>query len=240
MFHDYFVGNPQGIGFHAPDTDHLNCIWEPSPATSRSTARSCDVHRGRRDRPPRCTAGGPSSPGRRWRPATWCSPLDPGALRAWSPRPREPAEPSPAARAGRRPRRGPAVAVTRLWLDRDVAPERPAFNAVSRSPRSTGHRLLPAGAACAEWAARTGGSVVELHSYACSAPDADTATARMRAELAALWPETAGAPVVHWRAVRGHRADFPPGIAGTMPTVGGAAPGTGSPATSLPPRSSPA
>src|SRR6185312_16820949 len=29
MFHYYFLGNPEGIGFDAPDTDYLTCIWAP-------------------------------------------------------------------------------------------------------------------------------------------------------------------------------------------------------------------
>ena len=78
----------------------------------------------------------------------------------------------------------------------------------------------------AEWAARTGGSVVELHSYACDAPDVATATARMRAELAALWPETADARVLHQvERLEATAPTFPPGTAGTRPRVAGAAPG---------------
>ncbi|MGQ0572828.1 MAG: FAD-dependent oxidoreductase, partial [Pseudonocardia sp.] len=29
MFHYYFLGNPEGIGFDAPSTDYLTCIWAP-------------------------------------------------------------------------------------------------------------------------------------------------------------------------------------------------------------------
>ena len=32
MFHYYFLGNPEGIGFDAPDTDYLTCIWAPFAA----------------------------------------------------------------------------------------------------------------------------------------------------------------------------------------------------------------
>ena len=81
----------------------------------------------------------------------------------------------------------PPFAVARLWLDRDVDPARPVFNAVSREPTLdsvTVYSRLERPSA--EWAARTGGSVVELHSYACTAPDGATATERMRAELRAL------------------------------------------------------
>ena len=59
-------------------------------------------------------------------------------------------------------------AVARLWLDRDVDPARSTFSAVSREPTLdsvTVYSRLERPSA--EWAARTGGSVVELHSYAC-------------------------------------------------------------------------
>ncbi|MEK6440743.1 FAD-dependent oxidoreductase [Pseudonocardia sp. T1-2H] len=29
MFHYYFLGNPEGIGFDAPVTDYLTCLWDP-------------------------------------------------------------------------------------------------------------------------------------------------------------------------------------------------------------------
>jgi carotenoid phi-ring synthase / carotenoid chi-ring synthase len=121
----------------------------------------------------------------------------------------------------------PPFAVTRLWLDRDVAPERPTFSAVSREPTLdsiTVYSRLERPSA--QWAERTGGSVVELHSYACTAPDVDTATARMRGELAALWPEFADARVVHWQQrMEATAPTFPPGGAGTRPTPSGEARG---------------
>ena len=70
---------------------------------------------------------------------------------------------------------------------------------------------------------RVGG---ELHSYACSAPDAASATARMRAELARHWPETGDARVVHrHERLEATAPAFPPGGAGTRPRVHGDAPG---------------
>src|ERR1700754_4953383 len=32
MFHYYFLGNPEGIGFDAPATDHFTAIWQPFAA----------------------------------------------------------------------------------------------------------------------------------------------------------------------------------------------------------------
>jgi len=73
----------------------------------------------------------------------------------------------------------------------------------------------------ASWAARTGGAVVELHSYATpQGLDADAVTARMRTELAALWPETAGLRALHADARSGHNAPgFAPGSHAGRPGV---------------------
>jgi len=201
MFHYYFLGNPEGIGFDAPDTDYLTCIW--APFTAYLEKHAAQVRTG--------TAARSISPadGHRWRveigdgaPLTTrhlVLATEPGALRDLMA-----ASPAAAATAPLLAGKAasltvaPPFAVTRLWLDRDVDAARSTFNAVSREPTLdsiTVYSRLERPSA--QWAARTGGSIVELHSYSCAAPDVDTATARMRTELAALWPETADAGVVH-------------------------------------------
>jgi carotenoid phi-ring synthase / carotenoid chi-ring synthase len=225
MFHYYFLGNPEGIGFDAPLTDYLTAIWDP--LTAYLGEHGADVRTGTAAR--RLVRRGPE-----WLVETDGPPaaaphlvlaLDPGGLRslvAASPDVDGPLRRTAAACAI-----APPFAVTRLWLDRDVAPGRATFNAVSREATLdsvTVYSRLERPSA--EWAARTGGSVVELHSYACAAPDAPTATSRMRAELAALWPETAEAAVLHVQERHEATAPtFPPGSAGTRPTVTGGAPG---------------
>jgi isorenieratene synthase len=230
MFHYYFLANPEGIGFDAPDTDHLSCIWQPLAtyldelgAEVRTASPVAQI----------APAGG-----HRWQlTLADGSALDtahlvlatgPGALRTLMA-----ASPHAAAVAPRLAAAAAAItvappfAVTRLWLDRDLAPQRATFSAVSREPTLdsvTVYSRLERPSA--QWAARTGGSVVELHSYACDAPDATTATARMRAELAALWPETADAAVVHLQQrLQAGAPAFPPGGAGSRPTVTGLARG---------------
>jgi isorenieratene synthase len=230
MFHYYFLGNPEGIGFDAPDTDYISCIW--SPLWAYLEKHGAQVRTGT---PARAIT---PADGTRWRvelddgstPTTrhLVLALDPGALRSLLD-----ASPQAAATAPGLARRAaacavaPPFAVTRLWLDRDVAPSRPTFNAVSREPTLdsiTVYSRLERPSA--EWAARAGGSVVELHSYACSAPDAASATARMRAELARHWPETADARVLHrHERLEATAPAFPPGGAGTRPRVHGDAPG---------------
>ena len=253
MFHYYFLGNPEGIGFDAPDTDYLTCIWAPfaaylgkygatvrtaTPARALTptfaVARHGDSAEGCRS----CEGAAPDDRAQhRWRIATDDGDLttrhvvlatEPGALRdlfAASPDAAA-AAPRLAAKAAR-VAVAPPFAVTRLWLDRDVAPERPTFSAVSREPTLdsiTVYSRLERPSA--QWAQRSGGSIVELHSYACTAPDVDTATSRMRAELAALWPETTEARVVHLQQrMEATAPTFPPGGAGSRPLPSGEARG---------------
>jgi isorenieratene synthase len=230
MFHYYFLGNPEGLGFDAPDTDHLSAIW--SPLADHLDRHGATVRAG--------TAAVRIVPdaGTRWRVELADGPalrtrhlvlaLDPGGLRtlvAASPALRD-AAPTLAGQVDALAV-APPFAVSRLWLDRDVAPGRATFSAVS------GERTLDSITVysrlerpSAEWAARTGGSVVELHSYACAAPDAETATARMWAELAAIWPEVTTASVVHrQQRLEATAPTFPPGGAARRPSVRGAVAG---------------
>lgn len=230
MFHYYFLGNPEGIGFDAPDTDHLTCIWAPLQAYVEKLG--ADVRTEARVRTITPVDGHfwqvevDAAPSLRTRHLVLAT--DPGALRAIMAASPDAAPAAPLlARKAAAIEVAPPFAVTRLWLDRDVAPERPTFSAVSREPTLdsiTVYSRLERPSA--EWAARTGGSVVELHSYACDAPDVDTATARMRAELAALWPETVDARVVHLQQrMEATAPTWPPGSAGTRPRVTGEARG---------------
>jgi carotenoid phi-ring synthase / carotenoid chi-ring synthase len=224
MFHYYFLGNPEGIGFDAPDTDHRAAIWDPlqahlerhgtkvlAGAPARRLTRDGDAWLVETD------AGAHRAP-------HVVLALDPGALRALVAASQID---GPLAHTAAACAVAPPFAVTRLWLDRDVAPSRPTFSAVSREPTLdsvTVYSRLERPSA--EWALRTGGSVIELHSYACTAPDAASATSRMRAELAALWPETAAAGVVGIHDQFAATAPtFPPGGAGTRPTVVSGEPG---------------
>ena len=115
----------------------------------------------------------------------------------------------------------PPFAVSRIWLDRDVAPERAPFSAVSGQPNLDSIALYSRlEEPSIRWAATTGGSVIELHSYSCRLDDAEEAAAAMRAELAALWPETADATVTHaHNRLEATAPAFPPGSAGSRPGV---------------------
>ena len=92
----------------------------------------------------------------------------------------------------------PPFAVWRLWLDRFVGPERPAFMGCSGfGPLDNVSVLERFEAGARDWSERHGGSVVELHAYAL--PD-QTIEAELqqvlRAELGRVYPETIEAAVV--------------------------------------------
>ena len=93
----------------------------------------------------------------------------------------------------------PPFVVVRLWLDGRVDAGRPAFLGTSGfGPLDNVSVLERFEAGAAKWAAREGGSVVELHAYACDpAVTTDEAAAAvvvaaLEAELHRVFPETAG------------------------------------------------
>jgi isorenieratene synthase len=226
MFHYYFLGNPEGIGFDAPTTDHMTAIWNPLRhyLQERGTEirTGAPVTRLAPDGPQwRLTLAG-NGPAEELVTRHVVLALDPGGLQrllAASPGVAE-AAPRLASQCAAL-RVAPSFAVSRLWFDRDVDAERATFTAVTGEPTLdsiTVYSRLERPSA--EWAGRTGGSIVELHSYACAAPDASTATARMRDELAGLWPETRAMHPLHVHERHEATAPaFPPGSAGTRPGV---------------------
>jgi carotenoid phi-ring synthase / carotenoid chi-ring synthase len=222
MFHYYFLGNPEGIGFDVTGTDYATAIWNPlreylidHDAVARTGTRVTGIE----------------PDGQNWRIGTATGDirsrhvvlaLDPGALRTLSA-----ASPALGAAAPLFAQRcesltvAPPFAVSRLWLDRDVGSDRAPFSAVTGQPNldsvAVYSRLEQPSA---QWARATGGSVIELHSYSCGLDTADIAAKAMREELAALWPETADAAVVHRHdRLEATAPAFPPGSAGTRPGV---------------------
>ena len=95
-------------------------------------------------------------------------------------------------------RNAPPFAVLRLWLGGPVADSRPAFLGTSGyGPLDNVSVLERFEAGAARWAAVHGGSVVELHAYACDpAVLSDAATAevlatQLQTQLHRIYPETA-------------------------------------------------
>ena len=226
MFHYYFLGNPEGIGFDVTSTDHASAIWNP-------LQRHLEAH-GAKIRTATPVVG-VEPDGQGWRivvdggehsdgltTRNLILALDPGALRSLLDASTATAAAAPLlARQCDALRVAPPFAVSRIWLDRDVAPERAPFSAVSGQPNLDSIAIYSRlEEPSARWASATGGSVIELHSYSCRLTDAAVAAKSMRDELVALWPETADATVVHSHdRLEATAPAFPPGSAGTRPGV---------------------
>jgi len=114
----------------------------------------------------------------------------------------------------------PPFVVQRLWLDRPVQADRSAFLGTGGRPPLDNVSVLDRyEREAAEWCRRTGGSVVELHSYAVTG-DQDGLRDRMVAQLRELYPETSHAGVVDERVlIRDDCPRFAPGDHAARPTV---------------------
>ena len=114
----------------------------------------------------------------------------------------------------------PPFVVLRLWLDRPVRPDRAAFVGTGgRPPLDNVSVLERYEREAAQWVARTGGSVVELHAYSVTDTD-DHVRDALVARMHELYPETVGATIVDERLL--HRDDCPrfaPGDFARRPTV---------------------
>ena len=123
------------------------------------------------------------------------------------------------ARVGRMRAAAPFV-VRRLWLDRAVRADRPAFLGTGGLPPLDNVSVLERyEAEAAAYADRTGGSVVELHAYSIAADHGDVCR-ELDARLHELYPETVGVGV--HREITLFRNDCPlfaPGDFADRPTV---------------------
>jgi isorenieratene synthase len=114
----------------------------------------------------------------------------------------------------------PAFVVQRLWLDRTVNSERAAFVGTGGRPPLDNVSVLDRYEREAkEYRERTGGSVVELHSYAVTDHGPDV-NARLLARLHELYPETKDAAVVAQKTLcRNDCPRFAPGDFADRPGV---------------------
>ena len=106
-------------------------------------------------------------------------------------------------------RSAPPFIVLRLWLDRPVRADRPAFLGTGgRKPLDNISVLERYERQAADWARAHHGSVVELHAYAVpESTTSDEVRGALLARLHELYPETADASIVGERILR--RADCP-------------------------------
>jgi isorenieratene synthase len=114
----------------------------------------------------------------------------------------------------------PPFVVQRLWLDRRVGSERAPFVGTGgRAPLDNVSVLERYEHEAKQWSARTGGSVVELHSYAVT-QSAEKLRGPLMNRLHELYPETRGAAVVAEKVLcRNDCPRFAPGDFGERPGV---------------------
>ncbi len=202
MFHTYFLGSAEGLLFDVPDDDYDTVLWAPlgryliGLGVDIRTGVTVDAVSARSDHASVTTDG-------------TAEPFDAVVLAA-DPRAARaliaglPTASDPDLTDWQRRVAGtvnaPPFTVVRIWLDRPVDASRPAFVGTSGyGPLDNVSVLERFEQGAAEWAAEHGGSVVELHAYACDPttitdPDAAASVVdRLIAELHRIFPETADA-----------------------------------------------
>ncbi|MEU8542572.1 FAD-dependent oxidoreductase [Streptomyces sp. NPDC048717] len=228
MFHIYFLGSAEGLLFDVPREPFPQALWDPLAARlGRLGARL------RTGTPVRAVSVRPeggftvaSEVDEEPYDAVVLA-LDPAGLRSLVARSGGLGDARWRERVARL-RTAPPFLVSRLWLDAPVRADRPGFLGTSGHGSLDNVSVLSVWEGeAARWAARTGGSVVELHAYA-QAGDADRTTVpkELLGELHRVYPETRRAGVVDAR--HEWRADcplFPVGGHGDRPTVDTPTPG---------------
>ncbi|MCK7622334.1 FAD-dependent oxidoreductase [Streptomyces sp. RS10V-4] len=222
MFHIYFLGSSEGLLFDVPGEPFTQALWEPLARYLRrhgATLRTAATVTGVARRP----EGGftvSTTLGTHPHDAAVLA-LDTAGLRDLVAR--SPQLGDAAWRAGiARLRTAPPFLVSRLWLDRPVAADRPGFLGTSGFGALDNVSVLERWEGqSARWAARTGGSVLELHAYAVDpARDRAATQSHLIGQLHRVYPETAGAAILD--AVHQWHDDCPLFAAGTYagrPTV---------------------
>ncbi|MBB5939760.1 FAD-dependent oxidoreductase [Streptomyces zagrosensis] len=226
MFHIYFLGSAEGLLFDVPAEPFPTALWDPLAARldrlgARVRTRTRAEHLEARGGNFALTTTDACGRVREERYDAVVLALDTGGLRALAA-----ASPKLGGPRWRKRidalRQAPPFLVSRYWLDRPVAPHRPAFLGTSGyGPLDNISILSRYEGQAARWARQSGGSVVELHAYAVDA-DADRVGVqhRLRSELARIYPETAGAVAIDER--HEWHADCPlfaPGTHADRPTV---------------------
>ncbi|MFE8960750.1 FAD-dependent oxidoreductase [Streptomyces iakyrus] len=222
MFHIYFLGSSEGLLFDVPDEPFPQALWEPLADYLRrlgATVRTgTPVHGVEPD-----SAGGAEV-----RTGTGTGRHDAVVLALDAAGLRRVVADSP--RLGTAPwrediaalRTAPPFLVSRLWLDRPVRADRPGFLGTSGYDGLDNISVLARyEGEAARWAAKHGGSVVELHAYAVD-PGADRESVQdeLLGQLRRVYPETCRARLVDAR--HEWRSDcplFPVGTHHRRPTV---------------------
>lgn len=205
MFHIYFLGSAEGLLFDVPNEPYPQALWHPLAdhlrrlgaqiRTGTAVRRITPHHHGltlatETDQPEHFDAVVLAT-----HPSALQRLID-ASPHIGTPRWRQ---------AVSRLRSAPPFLVSRYWLDRPVAPDRPGFlGTAGYGPLDNISVLNRWEGEAARWAHRTDGSVLELHAYAVP-PDTDRSVLqhRLYRELNRIYPETADATVLdgchEWR-----------------------------------------
>lgn len=218
MFHVYFLGSSEGLVFDVPRSPFPQALWNPLEGHLRRAGvrfrTGVEVERiAPGEHLPHAVTWREDGEGDREEFDAVVLAADPRGLRALVA-----ASPGLGTAAWRERVAGigsaPPFLVSRYWLDRPVRPHRQAFLGTAGYPTLDNVSVLDRYEDQArEWAARTGGSVVELHAYALS-EDHDPAAERksLWEQATAVYPELAAAREVDSRhELRADCALFPPG-----------------------------
>ncbi|MFS0693273.1 FAD-dependent oxidoreductase [Streptomyces nitrosporeus] len=207
MFHIYFLGSSEGLLFDVPREPFPQALWQPLAAYLRKHGTDLrtgtPVHRVCPHPDGTLTVEAGDGTAGRYRAVVLA--LDTGGLRHVVAASGELGTPSWREDVAAL-RTAPPFLVSRLWLDRPVRADRPGFLGTSGYDGLDNISVLDRWEGeASRWAARTGGSVVELHAYAVD-PSAEPKAVQRRVlrQLHGIYPETADARTVdarhEWRA----------------------------------------
>ena len=202
MFHTYFLGSAEGLVFDVPDDDYDTVLWQPLATflndlgtEIRTSSRAMIISLGAGG--VRVTIDGGEELGA----DAVVVATDPRVARELIAGVSLAGVPEDLSWRGRVAAtvNAPPFIVVRLWLDGLVAADRPAFLATSGyGPLDNVSVLERFESGAAAWSAQNGGSVVELHAYACDPAvtgdqaAADAVVGDLERQLRAVFPEVAG------------------------------------------------
>jgi isorenieratene synthase len=222
MFHIYFLGSSEGLLFDVPDEPFPQALWEPLGDYLQRLGTAVRTGTPVHGVEPAGAGGAEVRTGTGTdRHDAVVLALDTGGLRqvvAASPR----LGTAPWREGIAALRTAPPFLVSRLWLDRPVRADRPGFLGTSGYDGLDNISVLERyEGEAARWAAKNGGSVVELHAYAVG-PGADRESVQdaLLGQARRVYPEIGQARVVDAR--HEWRSDcplFPVGTHHRRPTV---------------------
>nr|WP_203593780.1 FAD-dependent oxidoreductase [Streptomyces sp. SID9124] len=217
MFHIYFLGSAEGLLFDVPTEPFPQALWEPLAEYVHGLGASIRTGEPVRQIAPR--DGG----GAHVHTETGSDQHDAVVLALDTEGLRHTVAASPGLGTARwrdaitALRTAPPFLVSRLWLDRPVRADRPGFLGTSGYDGLDNISVLERyEGEAARWAARTGGSVVELHAYAVDpAAERKDVQEALVGRLHRVYPETRDARIIDSR--HEWRADCPFFEAGSYP-----------------------